>query len=103
MFVERNKNYFDLVKSALYNTLQNNFDFEHVYQIVIKSPDYSNNEFENFKINQEKNFGKNRLKIYYIGEGSFDWYWLFTPQGKEIGSLGSEITKTQRKYIESEG
>lgn len=25
---------------------------------------------------------------YFIGGGSYDWYWLFTPDGKEIGPLG---------------
>lgn len=27
---------------------------------------------------------------YLIGGGSYDWYWLFTPEGKEIGPLGEE-------------
>lgn len=27
---------------------------------------------------------------YFIGGGSYDWYWLFTPEGKEIGPLGEE-------------
>ena len=28
--------------------------------------------------------------IYFIGGGSYDWYWLLTPEGKEIGPLGDE-------------
>lgn len=27
---------------------------------------------------------------YFIGGGSYDWYWLFTPEGKEIGPLGED-------------
>jgi hypothetical protein len=27
---------------------------------------------------------------YFVGGGSYDWYWLFTPGGKEIGPLGEE-------------
>jgi hypothetical protein len=27
---------------------------------------------------------------YFIGGGSYDWFWLFTPDGKEIGPLGEE-------------
>jgi hypothetical protein len=29
---------------------------------------------------------------YFIGGGSYDWYWLFTPDGKEIGPLGEELS-----------
>ena len=31
---------------------------------------------------------------YFIGGGSYDWYWLFTPDGKEIGPLGEELSLT---------
>ena len=27
---------------------------------------------------------------YFIGGGSYDWYWLFSPEGKEVGPLGEE-------------
>jgi hypothetical protein len=27
---------------------------------------------------------------YFIGGGSYDWFWLFTPEGKEIGPLGED-------------
>lgn len=27
---------------------------------------------------------------YFIGGSSYDWYWLFTPESKEIGPLGEE-------------
>lgn len=27
---------------------------------------------------------------YFISGGSYDWYWLFTPEGKEIGPLGEK-------------
>lgn len=29
---------------------------------------------------------------YFVGGGSYDWYWLFTPDGKEIGPLGEEVS-----------
>ena len=29
---------------------------------------------------------------YFIGSGSYDWFWLFTPEGKEIGPLGEEVS-----------
>lgn len=27
---------------------------------------------------------------YFLNSGSYDWYWLFSPEGKEIGPLGEE-------------
>lgn len=39
---------------------------------------------------------------YFVGGGTYDWYWLISPNGKEEGPLGEEITEAQRKYIESE-
>lgn len=38
---------------------------------------------------------------YFIGGGSYDWYWLFSPQGKEEGTLGESISQDQRDFIES--
>jgi hypothetical protein len=37
---------------------------------------------------------------YFIGGGSYDWLWLYTPQGKEEGPLGDEVTQSQREVIE---
>jgi hypothetical protein len=39
---------------------------------------------------------------YFIGGGSYDWYWLISPEGKEEGPLGPEITKEQIDFIESD-
>lgn len=27
---------------------------------------------------------------YFLGGGSFDWYWLFRPEGKEVGPIGED-------------
>ena len=32
---------------------------------------------------------------YFINGGSYDWYWLFTPEGKEIGPLGEKSSINQ--------
>lgn len=37
---------------------------------------------------------------YFIGGGSFDWYWLMSPEGKEEGPFGPEITADQMNYVE---
>lgn len=29
---------------------------------------------------------------YFVMGGSYDWYWLFTPEGKEVGPLGDELS-----------
>ncbi len=37
---------------------------------------------------------------YFIEGGSFDWYWLYTPSGKQEGPIGEDFGKEQRKAIE---
>lgn len=36
---------------------------------------------------------------YFVGGGSYDWYWLFTPQGKEEGPLGEKIEQIQKDFL----
>ena len=31
-----------------------------------------------------------RKHKYFLGCGSYDWYWLIDPQGREIGPIGEE-------------
>ena len=38
---------------------------------------------------------------YFIAPGSYNWYSLYSPSGKKIGSLGREVTKDQKEYLES--
>lgn len=33
--------------------------------------------------------------------GSYDWYWLVTPNGKNDAPLGEEVTNEQRDFLES--
>ena len=28
---------------------------------------------------------------YFLGGGSYDWYYVFTPEGKEVGPLGDDL------------
>ena len=41
---------------------------------------------------------------YYVGAGSYDWYYVFTPEGKEVGPLGDDLDKVDWDilYFESE-
>lgn len=41
-----------------------------------------------------------RQHRYFIGGGSYDWIWLFTPEGKEQGPLGDDISPSQREYLD---
>lgn len=39
---------------------------------------------------------------YFLACGSYDWLWLFTPEGKEVGPLGEDLNKDQRDFLYSE-
>ena len=38
---------------------------------------------------------------YFIGGGSYDWYWLLTPEGKEVGPICSSEGEDWKAKIES--
>ena len=35
---------------------------------------------------------------YFIGGGSYDWYWLMRPDGKEVGPVGEETENFEATY-----
>jgi hypothetical protein len=35
---------------------------------------------------------------YFIGGGSYDWYWLLRPDGKEVGPVGEETENFEATY-----
>ncbi|HMJ06389.1 MAG TPA: hypothetical protein VK474_09070, partial [Chthoniobacterales bacterium] len=35
---------------------------------------------------------------YFLGGGSFDWFWLFRPDGKEVGPVGEETENFKETY-----
>jgi hypothetical protein len=35
---------------------------------------------------------------YFIGGGSYDWYWLLRPDGKEVGPVGDDIENFEATY-----
>ena len=37
---------------------------------------------------------------YFIGGGSYDWYWLLNPDGKEIGPVGEDTENFKTTYLE---
>ncbi len=60
------------------------------------------NEFEVISNGQYKGYLIVYQHRYFVGGGTYDWYWLISPNGREEGPLGEEITEIQRKYIELE-
>lgn len=36
---------------------------------------------------------------YFLGGGSYDWFWLFEPNGTEIGPIGPDITESQKDVL----
>lgn len=39
---------------------------------------------------------------YFLGGGSYDWIWLFRPDGKEIGAVGEDATNFKDLYSPDE-
>ena len=35
---------------------------------------------------------------YFVGGGSFDWYWLFRPDGKEVGPVGEDTAMFKETF-----
>jgi hypothetical protein len=35
---------------------------------------------------------------YFIGGGSYDWFWLFRPDGKEVGPVGEDTSTFEASY-----
>lgn len=50
------------------------------------------NELEVIKSGDYQGYLALQQHRYFIGGGSYDWYWLFTPDGKEIGPIGEELS-----------
>ena len=58
------------------------------------------NEFKVISKGENKGYLIVNQHRYFIGGGTYDWYWLMSPDGKEEGPLGPEITKDQITFIE---
>jgi hypothetical protein len=35
----------------------------------------------------------------FLGEGSYDWWWLFSPNGKEVGPVGEDTSNFKERYL----
>jgi len=40
---------------------------------------------------------------YFLGGGSYDWYYVFSPDGKEIGPLGDDLGRVDWEMLSFEG
>ncbi|OGT45383.1 MAG: hypothetical protein A3E83_00120 [Gammaproteobacteria bacterium RIFCSPHIGHO2_12_FULL_41_20] len=61
----------------------------------------SANSFEVVTKGEDKGYLIVYQHRYFIGGGTYDWYWLISPNGKAEWPIGPEITKDQRDFIES--
>lgn len=59
------------------------------------------NEFSILQKGQYKGYIVAWQHRYFVAGGSYNWYWLFSPSGKEVGPLGKDVTSDQKKYLES--
>ncbi len=73
-------------------------DIDHALQHYIMPA----NEFKIVSKGENKGYLIVNQHRYFIGGGSYDWYWLMSPEGNEEGPLGPEITKDQIDFIESD-
>ena len=39
---------------------------------------------------------------YYLGGGSYDWYWLFRPDGREVGPVGEETQNFRSLFMKDQ-
>lgn len=60
------------------------------------------NSLEVIPIGEYKGFLIVNQHRYFIGAGSYDWYWVFSPSGKEEGPLGPEVESDQKSFLQSE-
>ena len=42
-----------------------------------------------------------RQHRYFIGGGSYDWFWLLRPDGKEVGPVGGDTENFKATYLEN--
>jgi hypothetical protein len=35
---------------------------------------------------------------YFVGGGSYDWFWLLRPDGKEVGPVGEDTSSFEATY-----
>ena len=42
-----------------------------------------------------------RQHRYFIGGGSYDWFWLLRPDGKEVGPVGEDTENFKATYLEN--
>jgi len=39
---------------------------------------------------------------YFVGGGSYDWYWLFRPDGEEVGPVGEDPENFRSMYMKDQ-
>ncbi|QSQ26760.1 PD40 domain-containing protein [Pyxidicoccus parkwayensis] len=37
---------------------------------------------------------------YFLGGGSYDWFWLLEPDGKQVGPIGDDVSRFRELYLQ---
>jgi len=40
-----------------------------------------------------------QLHKYFLGGGTYDWFWLLEPDGKEVGPIGEDVSSFKELYV----
>lgn len=43
-----------------------------------------------------------QLHKYFLGGGSYDWFWLLEPDGKEVGPIGDDVSGFREMYLQEQ-
>jgi WD40 repeat protein len=43
-----------------------------------------------------------QMHKYFLGGGSYDWYWLLEPDGREVGPIGEDVAGFRELYLSEE-
>jgi Tol biopolymer transport system component len=41
-----------------------------------------------------------QMHKYFLGGGTYDWFWLLEPDGKEVGPIGEDVSSFRELYIQ---
>ena len=59
---------------------------------------FAGNDFKVVRSGQFRDCVLVQQHRYFLGGGSYDWFWLFKPDGKEIGPVGEDTSTFEATY-----
>ena len=73
----------------------------HVLDLSTKKEQFvcAGNSLEVIRSGEHKDCLLVQQHRYFIGGGSYDWFWLLRPDGKEVGPVGEETENFKEMYL----